>query len=59
MVWATSTLYPHMIVGLAACFVAAVPFFRNQLFGDAFYTFALFGGYAVLIRLVRPSPQAA
>jgi hypothetical protein len=59
MVWATSTLYPHTIVGLAACFVAAVPFFRNQLFGDAFYTFALFGGYAVLIRLVRPSPQAA
>jgi hypothetical protein len=59
MVWATSSLYPHTVVGLAACFLAAVPFFQNQLLGDAFYTVALFGGYAALIRLVRPSLQAA
>jgi hypothetical protein len=59
MVWATTILYPHTAAGLAACFVAAVPFFRNQLLGDAFYTVALFGGYAALSRLVRPSPQAA
>ena len=58
MVWATGTLYPHTVAGLATCFVAAVPFFRNQLLGDAFYTFAFFGGYALLNRLVRPAPRA-
>jgi hypothetical protein len=59
MVWVTTTLYPHTLVGLAACFVAAIPFFQNQLLGDAFYVVALFGGYAALSRLVRPSVQAA
>jgi len=59
MVWATSTLYPHTLAGLATCFVAAIPFFQNQLLGDAFYTFALFGGYTALSRLIRRSAQAA
>jgi len=59
MVWATSTLYPHTLAGLATCFVAAIPFFQNQLLGDAFYTFALFGGYAALSRLIGRSAQAA
>jgi len=57
MVWATSTLYPHTMAGLATCFAAGVPFYRNQLLGDAFYIAALFGGYAALSRLLRPLPQ--
>ncbi len=59
MVWATYSLYPHTIAGLATCFAAGIPFYRNQLMGDAFYTAALFGGYAVLIRFFWPLPQAA
>jgi hypothetical protein len=58
MVWATYNLYPHTIAGLATCFAAGIPFYRNQLLGDAFYTVALFGGHAALTRLLRPLPQA-
>src|SRR5260370_22296289 len=58
MVWAIGTLYPHTTAGLAACFTAGVPFYRNQLLGDAFYTVALFGGYAAFSPLLRPPPHA-
>jgi|SRR5579862_4381988 hypothetical protein len=59
MVWASGSLYPHTAMGLMACFSAGIPFYRNQLLGDAFYTVALFGGYAILSRLVRPVQQTA
>lgn len=49
-VWATSGLYPHSMTGLIACYAAALPFFRNMLVGDAIYTLALFGGFALLER---------
>ena len=32
-VWATGRLYPLTGSGLAACYVAAIPFFRNSLAG--------------------------
>ena len=59
MVWATSSLYPHTVAGLTTCFVAAIPFYRNQLVGDAVYTVAIFGGFALFRRLLQPTPQAA
>jgi hypothetical protein len=59
MVWATSQLYPHSIGGLSACFLAGIPFYQNQVLGDAVYTVALFGGYALLNRLCQPAHQAA
>lgn len=34
--------YPLTIEGLSSCFVLAIPFFTNTLFGDLFYTAALF-----------------
>ena len=34
--------------GLAACYVAAIPFFRNSLAGDVAFTAILFGGLAWL-----------
>ena len=46
-VWALSGMYPHTTAGLAACFVAAVPFFQNTLAGDLFYATLLFGGFRV------------
>ncbi len=45
-VW-ISPLYPTTIEGLVACFTAAIPFFTNSLFGDAFYVTLLFGGFAL------------
>lgn len=59
MVWATGHLYPHTASGLSACFVAALPFYRNQLLGDVCYTVALFGSHAFLSRVVRPLPRIA
>jgi hypothetical protein len=59
MVWATGHFYPNTASGLSACFLAGIPFYGNQLLGDAFYTVTLFGGHAVLNRLVRPLPRTA
>lgn len=41
--WATDTLYPTNLTGLAACYTAAIPFFHNTLIGDLFYTGVMFG----------------
>jgi hypothetical protein len=51
-------LYPGTIDGLAACFAAAIPFYQNQVVGDAFYTVAIFGGYALLKNWFQPVHQA-
>lgn len=51
-VWAFSGLYPHTAAGLSACFLAALPFFRGTLEGDALYSLVLFGGFALLERHV-------
>jgi hypothetical protein len=59
MVWATDRLYPHTMAGLSACYLAGIRFYRNQVLGDAVYTVAIFGGYAVLNRLCQPERQAA
>jgi hypothetical protein len=49
-VWAFDSLYPKTWDGLMACYIAAIPFFRNSLFGDAFFAIVLFGGFAILER---------
>jgi len=49
--WLLSPDYPKSTAGLAACYVAAIPFFQNTLLGDGFYTVALFGGFAIAERL--------
>lgn len=57
-VWlAGDHLYPLTAEGLRQCYVAAIPFFRTALLGDAVYAAALFGGYALAGGL-RPVPQA-
>ncbi len=51
-VW-LGTLYPHTWQGLIACYVAALPFLRNGLLGDLFYSGVLFGIF-YLARLKFP-----
>jgi hypothetical protein len=58
-VWASFNLYPRTMAGLGACFAAGIPFYQNQLLGDAFFTVALFGGHALLSRLLQPAPRTA
>ena len=45
-VWAGSVRYPHTLAGLGACYVAAIPFFRNDLVGNLVYCSIMFGSYA-------------
>jgi hypothetical protein len=42
-VWAAWNMYPKTLAGLGACYVAALPFFRNALAGDLIFTAVLFG----------------
>ncbi len=51
-VWLSSGMYPQTISGLAACYVAAIPFFQNTLAGDLIFTALLFGGFALVERRV-------
>ena len=44
--WLMSGMYPLTVAGLAACYVAAIPFFGNTLASDLFYAGVLFGLYA-------------
>ena len=37
--------YPPTLSGLAACYMAGIPFYRNSLLGDLLYAGILFGGY--------------
>ncbi|MCP4257952.1 MAG: hypothetical protein GY774_10555 [Planctomycetes bacterium] len=59
--WLVSNLYPKTLAGLAGCYVAAIPFFRNTLAGDVVYTFVLFGGFALAqhyLPILRGEPVA-
>jgi hypothetical protein len=56
-VWLGSGMYPLTLEGLIACYVAAIPFFHNQLAGVAVYCTLLFGGYALLRQRVPALAQ--
>jgi hypothetical protein len=43
VVWAGGMLYPRTVAGLATCYTAALPFYRNDLISTAITASALFG----------------
>ncbi|HSW67240.1 MAG TPA: DUF6580 family putative transport protein, partial [Bacteroidales bacterium] len=48
-VWLSGMVgYPMSLQGLLQCYVAAVPFFRNAILGDLFYTTVFFGSYYLI-----------
>jgi len=50
-VWAVWSMYPKTAGGLAMCYVAGLPFFRNAVVSDLFFAGAFFGiGYLVTHR---------
>ena len=51
-VWAVFTFYPKTLEGLIACYIAAIPYFRNTLAGDMAFTLLFFGSFAVAERYV-------
>ena len=56
-VWLVLGNYPRTGTGLAACYVAGIPYFWNTLAGDAIYAACLFGAFAMAEHLV-PALQA-
>jgi hypothetical protein len=46
-VWAFTPMYLKNLSGLVDCFIMALPFFRNTLLGDLFYTGIIFGSYSL------------
>lgn len=53
-VWAFSGMYPLNVAGIGACYIAAIPFFRNTLAGDLVYTFALFYAFEFARQRITP-----
>jgi hypothetical protein len=47
-VWALGQWYAHDLSGLFQCYLAGVPFFKNTIAGDLFYSSVIFGAYEVL-----------
>ena len=43
--WLYGTLYPHTLAGYGQSLVAAIPFEKNMVLGDALFCTLLFGGF--------------
>jgi hypothetical protein len=52
-VWAGTPLYPKTFNGLTTCYIMALPFFRNSLIGDCFYSFIFFYGHVAVRRILQ------
>ena len=59
--WLTGAYYPKTFNGLIACYAAAIPFYKNEFFGNMllntfmsnlFFTALLFGAYALIKKTV-------
>jgi hypothetical protein len=48
--WIADPMYAHTAAGLAACYVAGIPFLGLTALGDLTYTGVLFGLHAWLTR---------
>ena len=51
-VWLSENIYPKTLQGLEQSYIMGLPFFKNTLIGDFFYTFVLFYGFQFIILLV-------
>ena len=51
-VWRFGTFYPPNLTGLLESYVLGLPFFRNALLGDFFYTGVFFGAYEIARRFI-------
>jgi len=56
-VWLNGTMYTHDTAGLIQCYVMGLPFLKNQILGDLFFSGVLFSSYEVLGRRWLLSPS--
>jgi len=57
MVWLSSGMYPLSSDGLVACYVAAIPFYRNDVISTSLVAAVAFG-LPALVRRFAPSTEA-
>jgi hypothetical protein len=57
-VWAMGTTYAKTAAGLAACYIAAIPYFGNTLASDALYSAIFFGVFAIAERKIPAFAKA-
>jgi hypothetical protein len=53
VVWVGGGMYPHSAAGLAACYVAALPFYANDLISTGVLSAVLFGLPVVAAKLAE------
>jgi hypothetical protein len=58
-VWAAGGMYPATLSGLGACYVAAIPFYRNDLLSTAVVAGVAFGLPVLVRRFKGAQPQVA
>lgn len=58
VVWVSSGMYPRTMAGLSTCYVAALPFYRNDLLSTAIVAGLAFG-IPVLVRRLNAVPGQA
>ena len=57
-VWASSGIYPHTLAGLGVCYVAGLPFYRNDLASTSIFLAVAFGVPALVRRMQAQPAQA-
>jgi hypothetical protein len=57
-VWAGGTMYPRTLAGLATCYAAAIPFYRNDVLSTSIVASLAFG-LPVLVRKMRLERNAS
>lgn len=57
-VWVVWNMYPKNLGGLAACYLAGIPFFRNELVSDVLFTAVMFS-IPALLHVLKPAPVKA
>jgi hypothetical protein len=57
-VWVGGTMYPRTLAGLATCYAAAIPFYRNDLLATTIVAGLAFG-VPVLVRKMRTEGNAS
>jgi len=50
-VWLFGTMYSHDFSGLLQSYYMALPFWRNEILADLFYSGVLIGGYEMIKKL--------
>lgn len=50
-VWTFGTMYSHTFSGLIQSYTMAIPFFKNSLLGDLFYSGIIIGGFEFVLSL--------